>query len=643
MTPPSLERLVRRCLAKDPDDRWDTAHDVAAELRWVAEIGGQVSAPEATPPRARSTVIWVLSVVVAAALGALVASWVGEPSRSNGTMVATPFHAVIELPDDIPLAIGERPQMGSGPSVTVSPDGSMVVYVGETSEGQQLYLRPMNSYEVTPIPGTEGGARPFFSPDGRWVGFLTTDKVKKVSLQGGAPLTLCDARSPVRARWTRDDMIFFMDNQGTSVSRVPAAGGVPVALQPSQALIARVSQVLPDGKWALQSFPDGISSDHASIRLVSLDTGETRELVKSGFDARYVPTGHLIFARSGNLLAVPFDLDRLQVVGEAVPVVSNVSMEPLTGAAQQVAESDSGTLVYVPGGDTSVGKLAWVDRQGTPEFLPVPERQYGAVDLAPGGGRLAVHVADVNDYIWIYDITREEGRKLRTTEGAGWPVWTPDGKDVAFSTTGEGLRGILKQAVDDAGPPVELSRSAVGYPQSWSPDGAVLAERARRAQGAVSVIFHRLDGEPGPEWSRPAGSDAWGHVFSPDGRWVAYASDETGRYEIWVRSYPEGDTARQISVEGGIEPLWCDDCDELFFRKGNRWMSSTVTLGPELSWETPRLAFETEFVDTPGRSYDVSADGQRLLVVKSTREPVRTKLHVIQNWFTELNRLVPVN
>ncbi len=323
-------------------------------------------------------------------------------------------------------------------------------------------------------------------------------------------------------------------------------------------------------------------------------------------------------------------------------MVSGASMDSFFIQAQ-VALSENGLLAYVPGGDGAIGKLSWIDRQGRSEFLPVSERLYGVVDLAPGGRQLAVHVADVNDYIWIYDIPRKEGRKLAATGHAGWPVWAPDAKTISFrSWRPDGATTIRRQRVDEPGSPDEpLSGQLPVNVGSWSPDGRVVAIDefgARARMGFLTVGSGRE-----PEWLGGADSNRWGGVFSPDGNWVAYSSDETGRYEIWIRSFPTGDVIRQISVNGGIEPVWCWECGELFYRRGNQWFSTRVSLQPELSWEPPRLAFETDFVDTPGRSYDVSPDGERLLVVKRTREPTRMKIHIVNNWFEELKRLVPTN
>jgi len=653
-TPTLVRLLLKRCLRKDKAKRLHDIADAGIELEEALSEPGAPSsrAPlEAAAPEHRRNAYWATgSLLAGAALVALAGYWLGASRDSGGSQsvpVPAPLtHTIIDLPPEAPPVVGGVvPHVGfDSPAIALSPDGSQLVYVGESGEGTQLYLRAMDGLEVTPIPGTEDAIHPFFSPDGRWVGFLTNDQVKKVSLQGGAPLTLCNAQAwPVRASWTRDDMIYFADLAGTALARVPAGGGEPAPVadwlpKGGGQWLRRFADVLPDGKSALvtEMFRGSISSDHADILLLSLETLEMRVLVESGYDARYVSSGHLLFARSGNLLAVPFDLEQLEVTGEPVPVVSGVSMESLVAQAQ-VAVSDSGTLVYIPGGDRSVGKLAWVDREGDTEFLPVPERVYNVFDLAPGGRRLAVHIGDVTDYIWIYDIGRQEGRRLTAPGAAGYPEWTPDGSAVAFSSwRPDDVWRILVRGVDGPDEMRELFTSAgmTGY-VSWSPDGRVLAIYDGGRWGVLAT-----DGPPELTWLQPEGPVQLPR-FSPDGGWVAYGSTETGRSEVWVRSYPDGDTVRQISVEGGIEPVWCDECGELFYRKGNQWMSSTVTLEPELTWNPPRLVFETDFVDSNGRSYDVSPDGQRLLVVKRTREPTRTKLHVLHNWFEELERRVP--
>jgi len=282
-----------------------------------------------------------------------------------------------------------------------------------------------------------------------------------------------------------------------------------------------------------------------------------------------------------------------------------------------------------------------VDRQGKTELLPVPERVYGVFDLSPNDQQLVVQVADVNDYIWIYDLERGEGRRLVGTGPNAWPVWSPNGDRIAFLARGVERGSIVERRFDTQG---ERELMAGDYslllPGDWSPDGSVLSvsDYSRGALGFVST-----GQKPEVEWLEPPrGVKYVFTAFSPDGRWVAYSSDETGQSEIWIRSFPDGEQVHQISTEGGIEPVWIGS-GELFYHSGHRWMVVRVSTNPRLQWEPPQLAFETEYVDTPGRSYDVSSDGRYLYVVKSAHPPDPTRLYVVQNWFEELKRLVPTD
>lgn len=326
-------------------------------------------------------------------------------------------------------------------------------------------------------------------------------------------------------------------------------------------------------------------------------------------------------------MAARFDLERLELAGEPTPLVAGVSMESLFGQGH-VAISDTGLLAYVPGTDRAVGRLAWVERQGGTEFLDVPARVYGVFDLSPGDRRLAVHVADVTDYIWIYDLQRREGRKLRAAENAGWPVWSADGLRLAFvsgwSYRREAPWKILISPAEGAGE-AQLVAPVKGPVNvtSWSPDGLALAINSWGEQTRVGTMSIGKE----VDWK---GSGFMPH-FSPDGRWLSYSQEG----EIWVSSYPDAKLRRQISTDGGIEPFWCPS-GELFYRNGNQWMSVQISTKPQLVWAPPRLAFDTDFIDTPGRSFAVSADGQRLLVLKRAEPEIRTKLHLIWNWYALL-------
>ena len=336
-------------------------------------------------------------------------------------------------------------------------------------------------------------------------------------------------------------------------------------------------------------------------------------------------------------MAVPFDLERLEVQGEPQVVLQGVSMESLFSQVQ-VSFSDTGTQVYAPGGDATVGRIARVDRQGRTELLSLPERVYGAFDLSPNDQQLAVQVADVNDYVWVYDLPREEGRRLG--QKGSRPKWNRSGDGIAVRVSGAEGSSIVERRLDAQEERVLIRDDSLLTPGDWSPDGSILSV-GDFAGGRIGFVS--TGREPEVDWLEPPSgvSFLFGPTFSPDGRWVAYSSDETGQREVWVRSFPDGDQVQQISTEGGEEPRW-GASGELFYNLGNRWMAVHVLTNP-LQWEPPELAFETDSVEVPGISYDVSSDGRYLYVIKSAHPPDPTRLYVVQNWFEELKRLVPTD
>jgi hypothetical protein len=345
-----------------------------------------------------------------------------------------------------------------------------------------------------------------------------------------------------------------------------------------------------------------------------------------------------MFGRAGNLLATRFDLSRAEARDDPLPVVPGASMDSLFMQVHASA-SETGSIAYVPGGERSMGRLAWVDRQGRSELVSAPARVYGTVDLSPNGEKLAVHVADVTDYIWVHDLRRGEGRKLAVSDHSGWPIWSPDNSTVAFAVWPVMVPGssrVLGRSVD-GGEPRELLpalRDTFAYPTSWSADGRTLGLFLLGRQFDIGLFT--LGGTL-ERWSKERTNTELPE-FSPDGRWVAYSSNEVGQSEIFVRSYPDGHTIRQISADGGLEPVWCP-CGELFYRNGNRWMSVKIRTQPDLQWDPPQLAFQTDdFIDTMGRSYDVSPDGKRLLVVKRAEEDVRNRIALVSNWTKALTK-----
>ncbi|MHC4750819.1 MAG: protein kinase domain-containing protein [Planctomycetota bacterium] len=652
--PVNIQVLLRRCLEKDPRRRLQHMGDVVIEIDETLNLTAAVSvvsAPAVGKPR---SIMWMLGIVCSLAglivgliTAALFLSRPTTPSVSDLGPLPTQ-RLVIKLPENQTLALSRSTPLGIlCLAVALSPDGSRLVYVADLGDSTQLFLRLMEEFEATPIPGTEGAFTPFFSPNGQSVGFFTKDKLKIVSLLGGEPVPLCDARNPRGASWSADGMIYFAEIEGARLSRVSAAGGptedLMATTEPVQ--IGRVSyeypEILPGGKSILLS-------SRNSTMLLSLETRETKILLKDGYHARYVPTGHLVYAQAGALRAAPFDLTTLQVTGPSVPVFGGLLLESRHGTAQ-FALSNDGLLVYVPGGDTAKGIPAWVDRQGNVEPIPMPAQIYGTFSLSPDGKRLAIVVAGSSTDVYIYDV--ESGKRTRLTlEGNNdYPIWTPDGRRITFASNRDGqghLNNIFWKPVEGSVDAELLHLSEYRLsPYSWLSNGKLLAfGEWPLAGGGGGIWILSLEEPREPELIIDTEFSEWGPAFSPDGRWIAYTSDKDGKYQIYVQPYPAMDRVWQISDDFGEEPIWSPKGDELFYRNGDKWMVVSISTEPEFAAGMPQVLFEGPYNNVPGISYDVAPDGRRFLVLQPVYDDSQVgELHVVTNWFEELKRLVPVD
>lgn len=655
---PGLDAIVFDCLAKDQKERFQSAAEIGRNLRRFRKessrtrvstthrvLQGQaVTTPSdvTRPGSVRANFfdrkdwrwLFIIAGLVAGMLvGAGLMRWAQPSADFSSPMRAPALRATINLPTEAPLALGsDVPAVGyDSPVVAVSPDGAWLSYVAKTASGQMLYVRNMSSGDVRLLSGTEGSIHPFFSPDGQWIGFLTVDHVKKVARQGGTVISLCEATTPVLAWWIQPNLIYFTEIETSTLSRVSADGGKPERVLSTPDIKARrFVDVLPDGHAVLAEKIGSIGGDFGDIVHVNLRTHETKLLVRSGYGARYVPPGYVLFARAGSLMAVRFDMDRGEPVGDPIAIASGAAMESLFGMLH-ASSSTTGIVAYPPGADLSVGKLAWIDRRGAVEYLDVPERVYGVVGLAPDGKRVAVHVADVKDYIWIWDFARQEGRRVANQVPEGFPLWSPDGRRLAGGTLVAPTEIILHDVEPSGaiGEGVTFERIGRVLPGSWSPQGDVLALHLFPTSRIEFLGVHKP--------VSAAGFDGFFPAFSPDGRWLAYNSTQTGATEVFIRSYPEGKVVGQVSIGGGMEPRW-KPTGELFYRNGRRWFSTRVSTSPEPHWDPPRLVFDTDFIDTPGMSYDVSKDGQRLLVVKRTKPVTPSRIEILANWFEILER-----
>ena len=659
MTPRSLDRVIRRCLSKDPDERWQSTGDLRHELQWVAtervsDTASEMSSGKTVVPRGRERIWWAASVLLAVSMTWVVAAILREPA----TLVDRPaIRFTLSLPDEHRLS----PTVASLP-MSVSPDGGRIVYSAVDANGNvQLYLRALNEFDAQPIRGTEAGYAPFFSPDGQWVGFAASGSLKKVPLAGGPVLTIAEEVIGAGfggASWGADDTIVFTTGIAGLV-RVPAAGGIPETLATPEGDAGELShqnpQLLPGDRAVLLTTRTGMFSDATRVEVLPLDSGARRVVVEDGLNARYAATGHIIYAGGGSLAgslwAVPFDVQTLAVTGPPVRVLDTLQIAP--GGLAYFTLAESGSLVYVPRSEGAADELVWVDATGPTSALaetPGDSVNYAFPRLSPDGERVAVTINDsgnVRADIWVLELDRGS-LALFASEGQNdhIPVWTPDGTRITFSSNREGAANLYWQPVDGSGPAERLTHSEQHQdPGSWSPDGKLFAFAEVHPTTAWDLWVLDIDDRETRPFLQTAAQERHPMV-SPDGGWLAYASEETGRSEVYVQAFPDGGQKQTISTGGGTEPLWARDGRHLFYRRGNQVVTVTVDLGPPLAVGSSAVVFERAFEGRLGHgapNYEVAVDGSRFLMSHDAdlASIASTQLHVVQNWFEELKARVP--
>jgi serine/threonine protein kinase/Tol biopolymer transport system component len=649
--PPPIRLLLRRCLAKDRNRRLHDIADARIELEQaVADptLSSSIGAMEWTTTIRRPG-LWTRGLPWAFAAVAILAAALMGWQRNAGA----PKSQVIRFTDT--LSPNESVVVSDAPVIAVSPDGTLLAYVAAGADGERIHLRRLDSLESKPLQGTEGAQSPFFSPDGKWLGFAVEGAIKKIAVDGGVPFAVAPlGDNPRGAGWASDGSIVFTPSTTQGLVRLPATGGAQRTVTSLDAekneRTHRWPQVLPGGQAAIYTVGSRDSPENyedARIEAVSLDTGKRTVLFEGASMARYVPPGYLLCARKGTLMAMPFDAQQLTVTGSPFPALSGVLMTRNSGAAH-FAVSESGTLVYIPGREAlAESTLVYADRDGTVHELGVASGAYSAVSLSPDGTRLAVVVESqhTND-IWVINLT-DAGMTRLTFKGQNLaPTWTPDGKRIAYPSARSGgpLQFYWKPA--DGSGDEEVLLAATGnqmFPCSWSPDGKTLVFEAIDAKGDgdlwVLNIGPSEKARPlveGPETTR-------GGTVSPNGRWLAYQSDESGRYEVYVQDFPGPGGKWQISRDGGREPRWAADGKELFFPNGDRLMVAAVETNAGFRAGTPGVLFEGFLRPVTGagdyRSYSVSPDARRFYMIKPSEKQARpTQINVVVNWAAELKK-----
>ncbi|MGH9784258.1 MAG: TolB family protein [Terriglobia bacterium] len=555
--------------------------------------------------------------------------------------------------------------------MAISPAGNYVAFLGTRGNTRQLYLRALDSLEAKPIPGTEGAlCTPFFSPDGQWLAFYVQGYLKKVFLEGGTPVTLSNATGMVGASWGDDGTIVFSELSKSGIEKISAAGGTPqniTQVDPSKGEANHRYPVLLPGSKAML-FAIGLSGRGKDVEIVvqRLDTGERRVLIQGGTYPSYVPTGHLVYVREGEMMAVPFDLKRLEVTGTPVPVAEAVRQSGM--GASQFGLSALGSLVYVPGppGRAQGNALVWVDRKGEPRPLEAPPRFYQYPRLSPDGQRVATTIRGLKDDVWIYDLPRGTMTRLTFEGNNTFPMWTPDGERLLFSSNRTGSPNLFWKPADGAGAEEQITKSEHFYQTgSVFSDGRLAFYAENHPTEGPDIWTISLGREHKPSLFLQTPSNESAPMISPDGRWLAYSSNESGRFEIYVREFPGpggpppvGPSSQgsqysgsgpqggkwQVSTEGGMEPVWARHGRDLFYRNGDKMMAVNIAAGLAFTAGSPRLLFEGKYERGPAAhaNYDVSPDGQRFLMVKEGGfESPPSQINVVLNWFEDLKRRVP--
>jgi serine/threonine-protein kinase len=659
-TPPQIRLLLKRCLDKDRRTR---IGDISVARFLLDERVDSGPALEAAPAARSAPWLLAAGVVVGLTLGVIAAAVAGWALRTSPTPLPARF--LYTPPAAQPLAI-----QGNDRDVVLAPDGSFLVYRTGLTATQQvsLMVRSMNELDGRPLAGTVPARSPAVSPDGRWVAFSAAGELRKVPIEGGPPTTICKLAGAIRGiSWADDGHIIFAASQIFALQRVDADGGEPQQItKPADGVYHHQPFVLPGSRTVLFTSV-ARSVQTTTVEVLDLVTGAQKTVVNGGFDPGYFDPGYLVYVvsdqgrnlTSGSLRAVRFDERRLETVGDSVMVVDRLAVMA-TGIANY-SISRSGGLVYIPSSSIEAQLirrgLVWVDRKGQETPIPIETRGYEVARLSPDGGRVALDVRDQTNDIWVWDLARRTLTSLdRDLSQDMAPVWTPDGHRVLWtSTRGGTVPNLFWQSADGTGKVERLSINAGNqFPTSITPDGNQLLYFGSSQAQSLDIFTMDLRGndrKPTPLISSSAAE--MGPEISPDARWLAYHSNESGEYQVYVRPFPNVDDRRhQISTDGGTRPLWSRKGNELFYID-SRGLLNAVSVkveGGKFAPGVPTVLLKTPYhygysrLGLDLRGYDIAPDGQRFLMIKDMdpgQAPTLAGMVIVLNWIEELKARLP--
>jgi serine/threonine-protein kinase len=634
----ALDAAILKCLDKDPEARYQSAKELAVDLRRIAHTtaASEVVASRPQAPHRERAMLIAAIVAIAALTGSLVLRWRMPTRTPAGALSTTRLN--LALPAGYWLG-------GDTRAVAISPDGETLVYGAVAPDaGTRLYSRRLDDWTSREIPGTEGAYDPFFSPDGEWIGFSTSKGLLKTPLRGGMPQAICEETicahlQSYGASWGRDGSIVFAQwLSGGHLFRVSANGGTPetlAATRPGEALIYLFPEQLPSGHAVLFTAKQ---QGQTSIVALPRDSGETRTVIASGSQARYLPSGHLLYVSDGQLKAVPFDPLRIEVLGPARVLADSINDDPRTTA---YAVSENGVLAILRDFGAAT-RLVWKDRGGTTTPIPLKPRDYFQPSVSPDGRRIVVTVKEGTPRnIWIGSVDREPLMQLTSSNDDVFTLWTRDSKRVVYTSGSSGHYNLYWVSADGGGKPERLTDSP--NPEkatSWSPNGETLLLN-ELVESTKSMDIYELSITD--KTLKPFLATRFNESeadFSPDGRWVAYQSDETGRFEVYVRAYPHGGVKQEVSVDGGRDPQWSANGRELFFQTET---GAVLSVSVSVDAHGLRLGKPVQLFSYPSatrlRSFDATPDGRRFLVVEQgDPASIRPRIDLISGLANELRR-----
>jgi Tol biopolymer transport system component len=653
LTPPLVESIVRKCLAKNPDDRWQTASDLGSALHWAAEgvnatpsgATAVIETPRTGSRRLANAVVAAGAILGSVALGVVM----GRRYLSNEAAPAATVRFEVQPPANVTLTPAP---IASAAQLALSPDGRRLAFVATPKLGvSQLWIRPLDGAQSQPLPGTEGASYPFWSPDNRFIAFFAGGQLKKIDTTGGVPQVLSPATAGRGGAWHPDGTILFVAQANSPISRISASGGVVTAattFDREQGVIGQGwPQLLPDRRHILY-YQRGSNPESRGLFVTSLDTSSSKRLLDIDGMAVYA-SGHLVYVRDGTLFAQAFDERALQTAGDPIRIGEHIGYWTAGLGYAAVTVSATGVLAHGPSVRLTTS-LRWHDRSGASAGPPIAPAQYTGPRLSPDQQSVAVAMTDgatAQPDLWVLGLARGTASRLTSDPATDWfPVWSADGGRLLFGSNRLGVTNPFEKVVGGGQeePVAESLFRAAGAtgPSDMSSDGRLLLYTQLTSRGYdLGVLM--LTGEHKASTFLGTSFNEAQARFSPNTRWVAYASDESGRFEVYVRPFPAASGQTQISIAGGTQPEWRRDGRELFYIAADGKMTAVpvATDGATFSAGTPRALFNVE-VPEPNppfpTDYAVTADGQRFLVNTVADQPTRPALTVILNWTADLKR-----